>query len=519
MATAPSVPTTVERRPILHRPHRPWLAAVLSFIFPGLGQAYAGKPRMAAIFAIPVVLLITVGLVLIGMLGETLRNGLLSSAFLVGVLAIDVLLLAWRAVAISHAGLTPAAPVRGAERRAAIAVVGALVLASVAMHGWVGVVIAHLDGTLTQVFDQAPADPGAPGSEEGGGSGTGGEGAGGVAEEPLNVPGYRWDGRERINFLLLGTDEAPGRDQTLTDVILVVSIDPVERTAAMLSVPRDTGFLPLPDESIYAGGVFPAKANELAAAAAADPDLWCPDTDLSAAACGIRTVQRSVGLYMGITLHHYALVDMAGFAELLDAVGGVELCLPGRLVDPEFDGSLSNASDEGGLILPAGCHHYDGLEALAYARSRQGWIEMSDGTVRYQTDFDRNERQQLLLLALRNELADADLIFELPDVLGAIGRTVSTDFPRDTAGDIASLLPLITGPNIERVVLDYPEFVGAPTEPDVNYLLVPRRDALREEMGRLFGADALSGWYLGTDAPSPDAAEIDSNSSGIPPNL
>lgn len=54
---------------------------MLSFIFPGLGQAYAGNPRMAAIFAIPVVLLITVPLLLMSLVGETLRNGLLSRPF------------------------------------------------------------------------------------------------------------------------------------------------------------------------------------------------------------------------------------------------------------------------------------------------------------------------------------------------------------------------------------------------------------------------------------------------------
>ena len=222
--------------------------------------------------------------------------------------------------------------------------------------------------------------------------------------------------------------------------------------------------------------------------------------------CGLRTIERSVGLYLGLQIHHYAMVDMAGFAELIDALGGVRLCLPGALHDPEFDGSLSNAGRDEPLVLPAGCHEYDGLDALAYARSRKGWIEMPDGTRIDQSDFSRNERQQKLLLALRNELAEADLFFELPAVLRAIGRSVRTDVPRDQAGDLASLLPLITGPDIERVVLGYPDFVDAPAQPDLNYLLVPRRDAIREEMERLVGADSLVGWYLGTTASGPNAA-------------
>ena len=210
-----------------------------------------------------------------------------------------------------------------------------------------------------------------------------------------------------------------------------------------------------------------------------------------------------MGLYLGIEIHHYALVDMAGFADLIDALGGLRLCLPGELHDPQFDGSLDNLEVDQPLVLPAGCHQYEGLDALAYARSRKGWIEMPDGTREPQTDFTRNERQQAVLVALRDELAQADLIFELPQVLRAIGRSVSTDFPRDQAGDLASLLPLIAGPDIERIVLGYPEYVDLPTQPEVNYLLIPKRDEIREEMARIFGEDELAGWYLGSAEPAP----------------
>ena len=88
-------------------------------------------------------------------------------------------------------------------------------------------------------------------------------------------------------------------------------------------------------------------------------------------------------------------------------------------------------------------------------------------------------------------------------MLRAIGRTVSTDFPRDQAGDLASLLPVIAGPDIERVVLGYPEYVDLPTDPDVNYLLIPRRDAIREEMSRMFGEEELRGWYLDSTDQQP----------------
>jgi hypothetical protein len=64
-------------------------------------------------------------------------------------------------------------------------------------------------------------------------------------------------------------------------------------------------------------------------------------------------------------------------------------------------------------------------------------------------------------------------------------------------------VPLIAGPDIERLVLSYPDYVDLPENPDVNYLLVPKRDAIREEMARIFGEEELVGWYLGTDAEGP----------------
>jgi LCP family protein required for cell wall assembly len=476
-----------------HLSHRPWLAAVLSFLIPGMGQAYAGRPLLGLLLALPVVLVI--GVFVGAATGEIggLRNTLFASEFLVAVLAVNGLVLAWRGIAIAHAGLTPWAAIHGRDRRVAVAVVGALLVLAVAMHAWIGVVVLQFDSALTQVFEperRPTIVPVEPGDDE-------------EPEEPINEPEFEWDGTERVNILLLGTDAAPGRETVLTDVMLVVSVDPVAETAVMISVPRDTGYVPLPDETLFAGGLYPDKVNELALQASLDPATWCPDLADDAEACGLRTIERSIGLYLGLDIHHYALVDMAGFAGMIDAIGGVELCLDGRLVDPEFDGSLTNEETNEGLVLEPGCRTYDGITALAYARSRQGYIEMPDGERVQQTDFDRAKRQQRVLLAMRTELTQANTFLELPQLLGAIGRTVSTDFPRDQAGDFASLLPLIAGPDIERVVLGYPEFVDLPLEPEVNYLLIPKRDAIREEMARLFGLETLVGWYLGSTSPGP----------------
>jgi LCP family protein required for cell wall assembly len=476
---------------------RPSLAAVLSFFVPGLGDAYLGRILAAILFAVPVVLLV-IAVVLVATGVIDVRRVLLSSQFLVAVGLVNVALLGWRAAAIAHAGLRPWHGLSDTTGRVRLAIVAGLVILAVGMHAWVGAVVIQVEQTLGQVFNRPPIValptpvPPNPSSS-----------AASEEPEPSPEPTYRWGGTDRINVLLIGTDITPDRETVLTDVMMVVSVDPVSETAVMISVPRDTGFVPLPDERLFPDGIYPNKINGLYATAAADPATWCPNGPSVPHQCGLSTLTASMGLYLGIEIHNHALVDMAGFAQLIDAMGGVDLCLPGRLIDPEFDGSLENLGAGEPLVLPEGCHHYDGIEALAYARSRQGWIEMPDGTIEGQTDFHRNARQQALLVALRNEVAGADTLLELPAILAAVGRTVSTDVPRDQAGDLATLLPLITGNEIERVVLAWPDFVELPRNPNVAYVLIPRRDEIRDEMARLFGEEKLIGWYLGTTAAGP----------------
>ena len=470
------------------RPKHPALAALLSFLFPGLGQAYAGQRRLALVFAAPVLLLVLAVVAVATLFAAQLRNELLSSSFLVGAIVLDLGLMAWRLASIGQAGLAIGLAAEGpsahphvaqARRAGSLTIVALLLVTTIGMHAWAGLVIGRIDATLADVFTEGIASPG------GGG--------------PLNRPEYRWDGTQRVTFLLLGIDAGENRQEALTDTILAVSIDPVARTAVMVSVPRDTGFVPLPDRSVYPDGVYPLKINQLSTEAQQDPATWCPDLPASTTVCGLRTLERAIGLYLGLPIQYFATVDLQGFADLIDAVGGVRLCLDGELVDPEYSGPTWPGR---GITLPAGCTQYDGVHALAYSRIRKGWLQRPDGTRETQNDFKRADRQQQVLLQLRAKFAQADLVFALPRILQAVSETVHTDFPRSKAGDLASLLPLITGPHIERVVLGYPGFVDLPQNPDVNYLLTPRREAVRAEMQRLFGS-GLQGWYLGGQADGP----------------
>jgi LCP family protein required for cell wall assembly len=499
----------------------PALGAALSFFLPGLGQLYAEQPGLAALFAVPVLVLIAASAFAALALADQLRNAVLSSSFLIGILALDAILLVWRLASILLVGLSrpvgvesrssapmqalgaarltpaPAAvpgmgipPARVAappgsdgtmpRRWWEVAIVVVLVAATLAMHAWTGYLITRVDSTLGQVFGI-----GSPGSNRG----------------PVNRPNYHWNGTSRINFLLLGVDSDPTRSEALTDTILVVSVDPVKRSATMVSIPRDTGFMPLPDRRVFASGVYPDKINSLTTVANRNPKLWCPDLP-DPATCGIRTLERTVGLYLGIDINYYATVNLSGFSHLIDALGGVRICVPGVLTDPTYSGPTW--APKYGITLQPGCQQMDGPHALAYSRIRKGTLTLPNGRVETQNDFKRADRQQEVLLALRAQFAASNWVFTLPSVLQAVGETVATDFPRDEAGNLASLLPLITDSKVKRVVLAYPQFVDPPVNPTINYLLIPKRDAIRREAKALFGADGpLQGWYVGSTDPVP----------------
>jgi TM2 domain-containing membrane protein YozV len=155
------VPTT--DRP---QPRTAGLAAFLSLLFPGLGQAYAGAPRWAVLFATPVLLLLLAPAGITLLSADRLGNDLLSATFLSAALVVNLALLAWRLAAILHAALAarPSFLGRGARHRAlTIGLIVVLLATTIGMHAWAGALIGRLSATLEDVFaGEAPGGSGVP---------------------------------------------------------------------------------------------------------------------------------------------------------------------------------------------------------------------------------------------------------------------------------------------------------------------------------------------------------------------
>ncbi len=203
-----------------------------------------------------------------------------------------------------------------------------------------------------------------------------------------------------VTILLAGVDFMQGRHHALTDTLMLVSLDLQTRTVAMVSVPRDTSAFPF-----YWGGQAPTtfKINEFANAIAAGR-FGSPDSPMV-------TLANEVGWLVGVRVNYYAEIDIDGFSQMIDLVGGVDIDNPTLLNDPSTC-----------TYIPAGPVHLDGPTALKYVRSRETT-----------NDYERAHRQQIVLVALEKKMATPAMLPKLGSLLALAGKSIATNFPLSTA--------------------------------------------------------------------------------------
>ena len=247
-----------------------------------------------------------------------------------------------------------------------------------------------------------------------------------------------------FTVLLLGSDDDSkfSADHVLTQSMILVRVVPSKRQVTMLSIPRDlyvhlsTGGYGKIDGAYSYGG--PGAA--------------------------IATVAQNFGVH----IDDYIWVGLLGLIKLIDAVGGVDVVTSHPVLDDYYPADVFSRypySYERVAVL-AGPQHLDGLHAMQYVRSRHGDL---------QSDFGRSQRQQQVLMALRQkakQLSPEDL----PSISAAIGKEMKTSI---SIPEVASLLPLAASfddPNNIRQVFLLPPYThgggpGGSVTPDWGQIL------------------------------------------------
>jgi LCP family protein required for cell wall assembly len=455
----------------------PTVGVFLSFAWPGLGELYAGARGRAAIFGLPT-LAAVVWLAYMALQGLTrLAVGLFDTGTSSVLLVVIVVTGFLRVVSIidTYRILAPARQTRSGGAFAAAAFLVALALV---MHGLAGYYAASFYTAGSRIF---------VGNGDGGAAG-GATPAPGASPDPfanvvLPPPA---DASARINILLLGADSGMGYDHALTDSQIVVSIDPKARTVVMASIPRDIAQFPM-----YNGGTFQGKINSLMSTALADKAHY-PNG-------GLGTLAREIGYLLGIKVNYYAFVNLAGFAKVIDTVGGVDVVNPKDIADAGY----GFPGGKTGFFLSAGPHHLNSRLALAFVRTREG---IGDN------DYTRAGRQQIVLQALRHQLATPQTLPKIPILLDALSQTIQTDFPVARVADMLDLAQQIPDSAIQKFVLGPPYADNPPLATTGGvWILRLNMKVVKAWSVRVFGPD--SAWYV---APSPGPSGQPSRSPSAP---
>ncbi|MFC4888223.1 LCP family protein [Streptomyces beijiangensis] len=256
-----------------------------------------------------------------------------------------------------------------------------------------------------------------------------------------------------MNILVLGSDSRTGKkNQALgggesggarSDTAMVVHINADHTAATVVSIPRDT-LVTRPSCPTPSGGSTSVAYNAMFNSA----------YSVGGPVCAVKTVEKMTGVRMD----HYMEIDFAGFAELIDALGGVTVTTTQDIDDKDSH-----------LRLAAGTHRLDGKQALAFARTRHA---LGDGS-----DLGRIVLQQQLVKAMLTEMSAGDLLtdpLKLYKVADAVTGSLTTDTGLDSLGELTDLaqglrqiepgalttvmMPVLQAPSDRnRVVADEPE--------------------------------------------------------------
>jgi LCP family protein required for cell wall assembly len=245
-----------------------------------------------------------------------------------------------------------------------------------------------------------------------------------------------------FNVLVIGVDlrtDDP-TEGARSDTLIVVHVDPLQKWASMLSIPRDT-LVQIPnDECPNAAGT---KINAAYSCGYRNPEIY--GSGIEPQDAGAAIAAETVEQFLGIKISYTAQVDFNGFQKIVDALGGVTIDVPRPILDPEYP-----TEDKGymRLYIPAGLQRMDGTTALRYARTRHA-----------DNDFGRAQRQQQVLQAVLDELKNQGVLGQMdaaPALLQVAAESVKTTLKINditTLSGLATLAQDLKADRIKRLVL------------------------------------------------------------------
>ncbi|MDO9495589.1 MAG: LCP family protein [Nocardioides sp.] len=306
--------------------------------------------------------------------------------------------------------------------------------------------------------------------------------------------------QEPLNILVMGSDSREGEgnnidgltgDGARSDTTILMHLSADREHAYGVSIPRDS-LVTRPECRTKDGETIPGGEDE----------MWNTAFALGGPACTIQQFEQLTD----IRVDHFVVVDFAGFKDMVDAIDGVEVCIPEDIEDPAH-----------GISIPAGTREIRGKEALNYVRAR---YTLGDGS-----DIGRIQRQQAFIAAMASKVVSGGTLARLDRLVGflnAATKSLIVDPGLENVFKIAKL-----GLGFKGIGLDNIKFVTVPWEYDTRegyegrVVWLPEADKVwqkvadDEPLSRRLSSDAINAGEVpgsGSGTPSGGASESGSAS-------
>lgn len=317
------------------------------------------------------------------------------------------------------------------------------------------------------------------------------------ATRPQNVTAEDpWGGRSRVNLLLLGGDAGEGRDGTRTDSVIVASIDTRTGNTVLFSLPRNLTKLPFPKDSplydLYPDGFQGdgPDAEYLLNAVyrnvpGAHPDVL--DSDHK----GADALKLGVGEALGLQLDYFILINLDGFEQLVDALGGITVNINTRVA---IGGNTDTGRRPDDWLEPGPNKHLDGDNALWFARGRYG-----------SSDYARMGRQRCVINAIIQQADPATMLTRYEAIAKSSKDIVETDLPQSLLKPFVGLALDVKDATVTSIVFD--NKVIRPAHPDYDLIRSKVESALAaSEASPSPGASSTAKAPATPNAPDPTKA-------------
>jgi polyisoprenyl-teichoic acid--peptidoglycan teichoic acid transferase len=283
-----------------------------------------------------------------------------------------------------------------------------------------------------------------------------------------------WAGKARLNVLLLGGDAGPGRIGTRTDTVILASINTRTGNTTLFSLPRNAARMPFPSSSplrkYYPYGFTNGNGDDAEyflnamyrnVPLSVPKDVLGPTDNLGADA-----LKLSVGAALGLQVDYYVLINLQGFSQMIDALGGIRLNINTYI---PIGGDTDRGIPPKDYLEPGANQKLNGYRALWYARGRYG-----------SSDFDRMDRQRCVINAIIKQANPTNMLARYEDVVKAGKQLVYTDMPQEVLPLMVDLSLRVKDANVRSIVFRHGEAGFYSGDPDFSRMRKRVKAALGE---------------------------------------